>query len=226
MRPKHLPMTLGNMRRLGVPGLMVYCLNPKCLHRERLDVDGYGISTSTAVRPPQGLRELRHNRCRRSTKLGRAAADRKPYRNQWRAGRGSVLVPLQQLQLVDDKLPRCVQHTGFIVLGARPSACAFRKSKISCMVKNSSTVLTMCALLVAHPCAPSPIILICICRLRSAACSAQRSPIHMAAVPSTSANNHDQHQRNALPVNRGTVLLVLLVSHRRALMELRATVSC
>ena len=39
-------------------------------------------------------------------------------------------------------------------------------------------------------------------------------------------NNHDQHQRNALPVNRWTVSLVLLVSHREAQMELRATVSC
>ena len=35
-------MTLGNMRELGVHGLIVHCLNPKCLHQERLDVDGYG----------------------------------------------------------------------------------------------------------------------------------------------------------------------------------------
>jgi hypothetical protein len=33
-------MTLGNMRELGVRGLMVHCLHPKCLHQERLDVDG------------------------------------------------------------------------------------------------------------------------------------------------------------------------------------------
>jgi hypothetical protein len=34
-------MTLGDMRALGVRGLAVYCLNPCCLHRARLDVDGY-----------------------------------------------------------------------------------------------------------------------------------------------------------------------------------------
>jgi hypothetical protein len=41
VKPKHPPgppMTLGNMRELGVRGLMVHRLNPKCLHQERLDV--------------------------------------------------------------------------------------------------------------------------------------------------------------------------------------------
>ena len=56
MRPKHPgpPMTLGNMRELGVPGLMVYCLNPKCLHRERLDVDGYGMKYQYRGSAPAG----------------------------------------------------------------------------------------------------------------------------------------------------------------------------
>jgi hypothetical protein len=42
MSPKHPagpPMTLGNMRALGVRGLTVHYLNPKCLHQIRLDVD-------------------------------------------------------------------------------------------------------------------------------------------------------------------------------------------
>lgn len=46
MAPKHSHppgpvMDLANMHSLGVRGLAVYCLNPRCLHRARIDVDGY-----------------------------------------------------------------------------------------------------------------------------------------------------------------------------------------
>jgi len=47
-------MTLGNMRELGVHGLMVFCLNPNCRHQERLDVDGY--ADAVAVCNPWGER--------------------------------------------------------------------------------------------------------------------------------------------------------------------------
>ena len=43
-------MTLGNMRGLGGRGLMVHCLNPKCLHQERLDVDAVVRATHGPVR--------------------------------------------------------------------------------------------------------------------------------------------------------------------------------
>jgi hypothetical protein len=35
------PMTLGNMRELGVRGLAVYCLNPNCLHQTVISADDY-----------------------------------------------------------------------------------------------------------------------------------------------------------------------------------------
>jgi hypothetical protein len=44
MKPKHPPapaMTLGNMRELGVRGLSIKCLNPKCLHEATVSVDDY-----------------------------------------------------------------------------------------------------------------------------------------------------------------------------------------
>jgi hypothetical protein len=34
-------MTLGNMRHLGVRGLVVYCLNPKCRHEMVIRADDY-----------------------------------------------------------------------------------------------------------------------------------------------------------------------------------------
>jgi hypothetical protein len=34
-------MTLGNMRRLGVRGLAVYCLNHNCRHETVISVDDY-----------------------------------------------------------------------------------------------------------------------------------------------------------------------------------------
>jgi len=44
MNPKHPPgppMTLGNMRQLGVRGLLVSCLNPQCRHEVTVSVDDY-----------------------------------------------------------------------------------------------------------------------------------------------------------------------------------------
>jgi hypothetical protein len=34
-------MDLANMRAQGVRALVVFCLNPRCLHRVQLDVDDY-----------------------------------------------------------------------------------------------------------------------------------------------------------------------------------------
>ena len=44
MKPKHPPgdpMTLGNMRKLGVRGLAVYCINPNCQHQTVISADDY-----------------------------------------------------------------------------------------------------------------------------------------------------------------------------------------
>ena len=44
MNPKHPPgpaMTLGNMRELGVRGLNILCLDPKCGHEVTFSVDDY-----------------------------------------------------------------------------------------------------------------------------------------------------------------------------------------
>jgi hypothetical protein len=35
------PMTLGNMRQLGVQRLVAYCLNPSCRHEGLIDVSKY-----------------------------------------------------------------------------------------------------------------------------------------------------------------------------------------
>jgi hypothetical protein len=44
MNPKHTPgdpMTLGNMRHLGVRRLVAYCLNPSCRHEGLIDVSKF-----------------------------------------------------------------------------------------------------------------------------------------------------------------------------------------
>jgi hypothetical protein len=44
MKPKQPagpPMTLGNMRYLGVRGLAVHCLNPQCRHQAVFSADDY-----------------------------------------------------------------------------------------------------------------------------------------------------------------------------------------
>jgi hypothetical protein len=39
------PMTLGNMRALGVHRLVAYCLNPSCRHTTLIDVSSYPAET-------------------------------------------------------------------------------------------------------------------------------------------------------------------------------------
>jgi hypothetical protein len=48
MTPKHPagpPMTLGNMRALGVKRLVAYCLNPSCRHEGLIEVFSYPLET-------------------------------------------------------------------------------------------------------------------------------------------------------------------------------------
>jgi hypothetical protein len=40
-QPQGPPMTLGNMRHLGVHRLVAYCLNPSCRHEGLIDVASY-----------------------------------------------------------------------------------------------------------------------------------------------------------------------------------------
>ena len=49
MNPKHPPgppMTLGNMRGLGVQRLVAYCLNDACRHTALIDVSSYPADTA------------------------------------------------------------------------------------------------------------------------------------------------------------------------------------
>ena len=48
MTPKHPPgppMTLGNMRELGVQHLIAFCLNDACRHQALIDVSSYPAET-------------------------------------------------------------------------------------------------------------------------------------------------------------------------------------
>jgi hypothetical protein len=47
----HGPMTLGNMRRLGVQRLLVSCLNPDCLHSIVFDVSHYDAEIAVPSSP-------------------------------------------------------------------------------------------------------------------------------------------------------------------------------
>jgi hypothetical protein len=68
-------MTFGKMRELGGRGLMVHCLNPKCLHQERLDVDAMVRAThGPVVRATHG--PVRTDRRRCAPELKRATAVR------------------------------------------------------------------------------------------------------------------------------------------------------
>jgi hypothetical protein len=44
-QPPGEPMTLGNMRELGVPRLIASCLNDACRHQGLVDVSGYPAET-------------------------------------------------------------------------------------------------------------------------------------------------------------------------------------
>ena len=47
MKPKYArpPMTLGNMRELGVQHLVAFCLNDACRHQALIDVSSYPVET-------------------------------------------------------------------------------------------------------------------------------------------------------------------------------------
>ena len=52
IRPKHPPgppMTLGNMRELGVQHLIAFCLNDACRHQALIDVSSYPADDRGAV---------------------------------------------------------------------------------------------------------------------------------------------------------------------------------
>ena len=57
--PPGPPMTLGNMRGLGVQRLLISCLNPNCLHSALLDVSTYWADTTV----PSFIPRMRCNAC-------------------------------------------------------------------------------------------------------------------------------------------------------------------
>jgi hypothetical protein len=62
MKPKQPagpPMTLGNMRALGVQRLLISCLNPECLHSTVLDVSHYDADITVPSFTPR----MRCSRC-------------------------------------------------------------------------------------------------------------------------------------------------------------------
>jgi hypothetical protein len=68
-------MTLGNMRHLGVQGLIAYCLNPSCGHEGLIGVLKYPDDGSAGIRQKGRLRQMRGAwpAYRRSAELERAA---------------------------------------------------------------------------------------------------------------------------------------------------------
>ena len=52
-QPHGPPMDLGNMRHLGVRGLAVHCLNPKCRHRAVFSADDYPDDVEVASFQPR-----------------------------------------------------------------------------------------------------------------------------------------------------------------------------
>jgi hypothetical protein len=57
--PAGPPMTLGNMRELGVQRLLISCLKPDCLHTALLDVSGYWADTTV----PSFIPRMRCSAC-------------------------------------------------------------------------------------------------------------------------------------------------------------------
>jgi hypothetical protein len=75
MKPKHSPgdpMTLGNMRRLGVRNLIASCLNDACRHTALIDVSSYPVETEVPLRQVRRPRQ----QDRRAAELKRAATSR------------------------------------------------------------------------------------------------------------------------------------------------------
>ena len=78
MKPKHPPgppMTLGNMRDLGVHRLVASCLNDACRHVALIDVSAYPAETECRRSALPGLRHVpqpgKQDRC--TAELERAA---------------------------------------------------------------------------------------------------------------------------------------------------------
>jgi hypothetical protein len=62
MTPKHPagpPMTLGNMRELGVRGLAVYCVNHACRHQTIISADDY----ADEIEIPSFGRRMKCSKC-------------------------------------------------------------------------------------------------------------------------------------------------------------------
>ena len=80
--PPGPPMTLGNMRQLGVQNLVAYCLNDACRHTVLIDVSSYPADTEVpCFRSRVVVRQVRRPRQqdRRAPKLEGAAADGEPH---------------------------------------------------------------------------------------------------------------------------------------------------
>jgi len=54
-QPHHPPMTLANMRELGVQRLLVLCLNRACRHEVLFDVSNYPGDMEAVVGAPDDL---------------------------------------------------------------------------------------------------------------------------------------------------------------------------
>ena len=72
--PPGEPMDLANMRSMGVRGLAVFCLNPRCLHRSVLNVDRYRADTLVQSFGPKMV----------CAKCGSIGADARPNWNEQR----------------------------------------------------------------------------------------------------------------------------------------------
>ena len=57
--PPGSPMTLGNMRELGVQNLIAFCLDDSCRHQALIDVSGYPAETEGRVPVPGEVRQVR-----------------------------------------------------------------------------------------------------------------------------------------------------------------------
>ena len=58
-QPPGPPMTLGNMRELGVHRLLVSCLNPQCRHEALKDVSKYWADTTV----PSFIPKMKCSQC-------------------------------------------------------------------------------------------------------------------------------------------------------------------
>jgi hypothetical protein len=77
--PAGPPMTLGNMRKLGVQRLVAYCRRDACRHAGLIDVSKCGRYPAAMVSEARLLHEMRRAQAlhRRPAELERAAAKRR-----------------------------------------------------------------------------------------------------------------------------------------------------